>query len=118
MSVLLTLEIIVILLIGKKFYDFFLTDPKNNSNLKRGLPEILQVSLFAFFTGIFGQCIGLIQAFDAIESMGKVSQAILAGGLKVSMITTLYGMSIFALAAVCWFFLNQRYQRLIKKDIK
>ena len=115
MSILSILPLIVLGFAGKKIYDFFLADPTKNNNLKRGLPEIIQIGLFALFTGIFGTCIGLVQAFDAIEEMGEVSQAIRAGGLKVSSITTLYGMSIFALAAIIWFFLNQRYQSLIKK---
>ena len=116
MSVLLILEIFVFVFAGKKFYDFFIADRSKIKNLKRGLPEVLQIGQFALFTGILGQCIGLFSAFDAFEEMGEVSQAMLAWGLKVSMISTLYGMAITAMAVIFWFFLNQRYLTLMVDD--
>jgi len=57
-----------------------------------------EIALFALVFGILGQLIGLLGAFQGIEQMGEVSQAILAGGLKVSSYTTLYGFFIFLLA--------------------
>lgn len=56
--------------------------------------------------GILGQLIGLMEAFSAIERAGDVSPAILAGGLKVSMITTLYGIFIYMLSIIIWFLLD------------
>ncbi len=63
---------------------------------------------FALAFGIFGQIIGLFEAFKAIEKMGEVSQALLAGGLKVSSFTTIYGFFIFLLSSLCWFILNRK----------
>lgn len=57
-----------------------------------------ELALFALVFGILGQLIGLLSAFSAIQQMGEVSQAILAGGLKVSSYTTVYGFFIFLLA--------------------
>ncbi|HET8859978.1 MotA/TolQ/ExbB proton channel family protein [Marivirga sp.] len=57
-----------------------------------------ELALFALVFGILGQLIGLLDAFSAIEKMGEVSQEILAGGLKVSSYTTVYGFFIFLLA--------------------
>ncbi|WKV13239.1 MotA/TolQ/ExbB proton channel family protein [Marivirga harenae] len=56
------------------------------------------IALFALVFGILGQLVGLVGAFQAIEQVGEVSQALLAGGLKVSSYTTLYGFFIFLLA--------------------
>lgn len=53
------------------------------------------LALFALVWGILGQTIGLFSAFQALEEIGEVSQAILAGGLKVSSYTTIYGLFIF-----------------------
>ena len=64
---------------------------------------VKEIGIFGLVVGIFGQFIGLYQAFDAIEQMGAVSPAILAGGLKVSAITTLYGMIIFVIAWLMYF---------------
>jgi len=55
------------------------------------------IALFALVFGILGQLIGLVAAFQGIEKMGEVSQAMLAGGLKISSYTTLYGFFIFLL---------------------
>ena len=57
-----------------------------------------ELGLFALVWGILGQVLGLFGAFQAIEIVGEVSQALLAGGLKVSSITTLYGLIIFLVA--------------------
>jgi len=57
-----------------------------------------EIALFALVFGILGQLVGLVGAFQAIEQVGEVSQALLAGGLKVSSYTTLYGFFIFLLA--------------------
>ena len=67
---------------------------------------IKEVGLFALVIGILAQLIGLYQAFMGIEAMGSVSSAMLAGGLKVSMITTLYGMVIYILSYLIWFGLS------------
>lgn len=67
---------------------------------------VKEIGIFGLVVGILGQFIGLYQAFIAIEQMGSVSPALLAGGLKVSMITTLYGMIIFVIAWLLYFGLN------------
>lgn len=65
---------------------------------ERWLKISQEIALFALVFGILGQLIGLLGAFQGIEQMGEVSQAMLAGGLKVSSYTTLYGFFIFLLA--------------------
>lgn len=59
---------------------------------------LFHVGLFAFVLGIFSQGIGLYQAMGAIEAAGNVSPALVMGGLKVSMIAPLYGLTIFLVA--------------------
>lgn len=66
------------------------------------LTHIKSLGLFTLVVGILSQLIGLYQAFSAIEQAGAVSPALLAGGLKVSMITTIYGMIIFVLSYLIW----------------
>lgn len=70
------------------------------------LTTIKSVGVFALVVGIFGQLLGLYDAFSAIERMGSVSPALLAGGLKVSMITTLYGIFIFLVSYLIWMALS------------
>jgi hypothetical protein len=56
---------------------------------------ISSIALFAIVWGFLGQIIGLIGAFDAIESVGDVSPAVLAGGLKVAFLAPVFGMFAF-----------------------
>ena len=69
--------------------------------------------LLALIIGAFGQILGLYEAMDQISQMtGEVSQAVLAGGIRVSSITTIYGFIIFLIAHVLWLVLD-----LKRKDI-
>ncbi len=69
--------------------------------LKR-LKLIKATGTFALVTGILGQLIGLYMAFSVIQKAGSVSSELLAGGLRISMITTLYGMIIFLISYLLW----------------
>jgi hypothetical protein len=61
-----------------------------------------EVGVFALAWGVLGQVVGLFGAFQAIEAMGEVSQAVLAGGLKVSSYTTAYGLIIFIISRIIY----------------
>lgn len=61
---------------------------------KSGVKEL---GLLALAVGFLGQIIGLFGAFEGIEQMGGVSQTMMAGGLKVSSITTIYGLLIYSM---------------------
>ena len=61
------------------------------------------IGLFAMITGILGQFVGLYEAFSAIEKIDNIKPALVFGGIKVSMIVTLYGIIIFLLAILLWF---------------
>jgi biopolymer transport protein ExbB/TolQ len=56
---------------------------------------VRSVGILALVLGILGQLLGLYDMFVAIQEMENVAPTLLAGGLKVSMITTLYGLIIF-----------------------
>lgn len=62
--------------------------------------------MLALVTGVLGQLIGLYEAMKYIAQAGEVSQQVLAGGLKVSSITTLYGFIVFIIAHLIWFVLD------------
>jgi len=81
--------------------------------LKR-LKLIKATGTFALVTGILGQLIGLYMAFSVIQKAGSVSSELLAEGLRISMITTLYGMIIFLISYLLWI-LN--YYLATKKEV-
>ncbi|MDZ7607244.1 MAG: MotA/TolQ/ExbB proton channel family protein [Cyclobacteriaceae bacterium] len=68
--------------------------------------DIKAFGIFAIVWGVFGQSIGLFSALQAMEAAGDISPAMVYGGLKVSFVTTLYGMFIFLLAWLITILLN------------
>ena len=76
---------------------------KGNVASDRMIDLVKSIGLFALVFGVLGQLIGLYSAFEAIEQVGEVSQAMLAGGLKVSSITTIYGVLIYLISYLIWF---------------
>lgn len=57
---------------------------------------VKHIAIFLLVTGILMQAIGLYDALMAIERIGgEVSPALLAGGLKVSLISPIFGMIEF-----------------------
>jgi hypothetical protein len=75
-------------------------------NFRHQLTYLKSIGLFIMITGILGQLIGLMDAFKAIERVGDISPTIMAGGLKISMITTLYGILIYLFSILVWFLLD------------
>jgi biopolymer transport protein ExbB len=53
--------------------------------------------------GFLGTVIGMIQAFDAIQAAGDISPTVVAGGMKVALITTVGG---WVVAVILQFFYN------------
>lgn len=79
--------ILLIILIVKAFLQ--------KGSREKTMSLISSISLFAIVWGFLGQIIGLISAFDAIESSGDISPAMLAGGLKVAFLAPVFGMFTF-----------------------
>jgi len=71
-------------------------------SIDRQLGFIKSAGLLALVLGVLGQMIGLYSAFAAIEQMGSVSPAMLAGGLKVSSITTLWGLISYVICLLIY----------------
>ena len=67
---------------------------------------VSSISLFVLVWGFLGQMIGLITAFDAIEAAGDISPAMLAGGLKIAILSPLFGMVAFLIARIGIIILN------------
>ena len=80
-------------------------------NFRHQLTYLKSIGLFTMITGILGQLIGLMSAFKAIERVGDISPPIVVGGLKISMITTLYGILIYLFSILVWFMLDLWYHK-------
>ena len=84
---------------------------KENANFSHQLKYVKSIGLFTMITGILGQLIGLFSAFVAIEAAADISPAVMAGGLKVSLITTLTGIVIYLISIIIWFLLDMFHQK-------
>lgn len=62
--------------------------------LERGLIWISLMISLGPMLGFFGTVIGMVFAFDDIEKAGDISPAIVAGGMKVALITTVGGLIV------------------------
>jgi len=60
--------------------------------LEKGLSWISLFIALAPMLGFMGTVIGMIDAFDAIEAAGDISPGLVAGGIKVALLTTVFGL--------------------------
>jgi len=64
------------------------------SEMENGLSWISLFIALAPSLGFLGTVIGMIQAFDAIQAAGDISPNVVAGGMKVALITTVGGLIV------------------------
>ncbi len=62
--------------------------------LEKGLVWISLFIALAPMLGFMGTVIGMIQAFDTIETVGDISPSIVAGGIKIALLTTVAGLIV------------------------
>ncbi|MCU0368338.1 MAG: MotA/TolQ/ExbB proton channel family protein [Cyclobacteriaceae bacterium] len=83
------------------------------ARLERGL---IWISLFISLgpmLGFFGTVIGMVQAFDAIEAAGDISPQVVAGGMKVALITTVGGLIVGMVLQVFYNYLVSKIDGLV-----
>ena len=81
--------------------------------LERGLTWIGTCTSLAPMFGFMGTVWGMIGAFDEIAKANDISPAIVAGGIKVALLTTVFGL----MAAVVTQFFHNYFQAKIDKFI-
>ena len=64
------------------------------SNLEKGCSWITLFIAMAPSLGFLGTVIGMVQAFDAIQTAGDISPTVVAGGMKVALLTTIFGIIV------------------------
>ncbi len=62
--------------------------------LERGVSWISLFIALAPMLGFMGTVIGMIDAFDAIQEAGDISPSLVAGGIKVALLTTVFGLIV------------------------
>jgi len=84
---LLVILILVLILIVKGFL--------KKENIAKTISLISSITLFSLVWGFLGHIIGMIGAFDSIEAVGEISPAVMAAGIKISLLVPVFGSFIF-----------------------
>lgn len=100
-----TITVILIVMIAWAIYHFLPVLTNKETDLAKALSRlkyIKTIGTFGMVSGFLGQLIGLYQVFDFLEVHGDLSQSLIGGGLKVSLIPAIYGILIFLLSLLFW----------------
>lgn len=62
--------------------------------------------------GFLGTVIGMVMAFDQIQKAGDISPTVVAGGMKVALITTIFGIVVALILQVFYNFILARVEAL------
>ena len=65
---------------------------------KKILKHISDSGALGLALGVMGAFLGLISAFDVLEASGGAEPAIIAGGLKVALLSPLFGLLTFSVS--------------------
>jgi biopolymer transport protein ExbB len=79
------------------------------SFLERGLVWLSLFISVAPMLGFLGTVIGMIEAFDSIQEAGDISPRLVAGGIKVALLTTAFGLIV---AVILQFFYNYAVSKI------
>jgi len=70
----------------------------NNEVSTKMLKHISDSGTLGLALGVMSAFLGLITAFDALEASGAAEPAIIAGGLKVALLSPLFGLFTFSVS--------------------
>ncbi len=78
--------------------------------------NMIWISLFIAISpslGFLGTVVGMVQAFDDIEKAGDISPTVVASGMKVALITTVFGLIVALILQVCYNYLMSKIESLV-----
>jgi len=92
----------------------------NYGSVQMGLLEkgLVWISLFialALMLGFMGTVVGMIQAFDRIEAAGDLSPSVVAGGIKVALLTTVFGLVVAMILQIFYNYIVSKIDGITNK---
>ena len=96
----LFMSLILICLLLSIYFMFksFLSLNTDKETSKKMLKHIGDSGTLGLSLGVLGAFIGLITAFEVIEATGGAAPSIIAGGLKVAILSPIFGLFTFSFA--------------------
>ena len=63
--------------------------------------------------GFLGTVVGMVQAFDDIEAAGDISPTVVAGGMKVALLTTVFGLIVAIILQIFYNYILTKIESLV-----
>jgi biopolymer transport protein ExbB len=82
------------------------------ANLEKGCSWIKLFIAMAPSLGFLGTVIGMVMAFDNIQTQGDISPAIVAQGMKVALITTIFGIIVALVLQLFYSYILSKIEKL------
>jgi len=82
------------------------------ANLEKGCTWITLFIALAPSLGFLGTVIGMVMAFDQIQQAGDISTSIVAEGMKVALITTIFGIIVAVILQLFYNFILAKIEHL------
>jgi biopolymer transport protein ExbB len=83
--------------------------------LEKGLIWISLFIAVAPMLGFMGTVIGMIGAFDDIEAAGDISPTVVAGGIKVALLTTVFGLIVAIILQIFYNYIVSKVDGIVNK---
>ncbi len=83
--------------------------------LEKGLVWISLFIAIAPMLGFMGTVIGMIQAFDTIEVVGDISPSVVAGGIKVALLTTVFGLIVAIILQIFYNYIVSKIDGIVNR---
>jgi len=83
--------------------------------LEKNLSWISLFIAIAPMLGFMGTVIGMIKAFDTIQEQGDISPTIVAGGIKIALITTVTGLMVAIILQIFYNYLVSQIDGIVNK---
>lgn len=82
------------------------------SNMEKGCSWIKLFIALAPSLGFLGTVIGMVMAFDQIQTAGDISPTIVASGMKVALITTIFGIIVALILQLFYNYILSKIEHL------
>ncbi len=63
--------------------------------------------------GFLGTVVGMVQAFDDIQAAGDISPTIVAGGMKVALLTTVFGLIVAIILQIFYNYITSKIDGIV-----
>ena len=83
--------------------------------LEKNLSWIALFIAMAPSLGFLGTVVGMVMAFDKIERVGDISPTVVAGGMKVALITTIGGLIVALILQVFYNYLLTKVETILNQ---